>query len=538
MIFRKIKLSLVKNSVRFYAQTMSQKKKLGILWFRNDLRLNDNLSLDRVVNLIKEKKLDSVLPIYCFDKLLFEGRSREAQLPKLGPFRRNFLIESVENLKENLQKKLNSNLYVLYGEQDVEIKNLIDKILAENADINIEHLIASREVPSDEAELENSIKKYLDNKRIKHSFLWDNLMVHPDDLPFGHFTKTPDMFTQFRKSVENKESNCNVRKICQLSSNFCLPTFNLNENICQNFPLKAEINESPKSAILGMKGGEDHAELRMQNYFFKTDGLFKYKTTRNGLVGTEYSSKLSMWLALGCISPRYLYWKVKEFESIKGSNESTKCLVFELLWRDFFKYHSLKFGKKIFYLNGCYTDSASYRMNWKRDQRLFEKWINGETGYPFVDANMKELKETGWMSNRGRQNVASFLTKDLEIDWRFGAEYFETMLIDYDCTSNWGNWQYVAGVGTDPRPDRYFNVIKQAYDYDENGEFVKLWIPAMEKVSTQYIHCPFRMSLIEQKSFNCILNKDYPLPIVEMKHKWNPYSNKVNRFAARQKRAK
>ncbi|RNA17082.1 cryptochrome DASH-like [Brachionus plicatilis] len=515
-----------------------QKQRLGILWFRNDLRLNDNLSLDKTIHLVKEKKLDLVLPIYCFDKLLFEGRSREAQLPKLGPFRRNFLIESVENLKEKLQKKLNSNLCILYGEQDVEIKKLIEKILTENPGIHIEYLIASREVPSDEVDLENKVKKYLDSKRIKNFFLWDNLMIHPDDLPFGHFSKTPDMFTQFRKSVELKESNYNVRKSVQIESNFSLPTFSQNDIVGQSIPEKAKITESPKSAILGMKGGEDQAELRMQQYFFKTDGLFKYKTTRNGLVGTEYSSKLSMWLALGCISPRYLYWKVKEFETMKCSNESTKCLAFELLWRDFFKYHSLKFGKRIFYQNGCYTGAAGYQMNWKKDQRLFEKWINGETGYPFVDANMKELKETGWMSNRGRQNVASFLTKDLEIDWRFGAEYFETMLIDYDCTSNWGNWQYVAGVGTDPRADRYFNVIKQAYDYDQNGEFVKLWIPALQNVSDEFVHCPFRMSLVEQKSFNCILNKDYPLPIVQMKHKWNPYSNKANKFAARQKRAK
>lgn len=205
-----------------------------------------------------------------------------------------------------------------------------------------------------------------------------------------------------------------------------------------------------------------------------------------------------------------------------------------------FKFHSLKFGNKIFWLSGCYAEpkqpGTSYKSDWKRDKNLFDKWCQGETGYPFVDANMKELNETGWMSNRGRQNVASFLTKDLEIDWRFGAEYFETMLIDYDVTSNWGNWQYVAGVGTDPRADRYFNVIKQAYDYDENGEFVKLWLPKLEKCSTDYVHCPFRMSLVEQRRFNCMLGKDYPNPVVRMKHEWNPNQKKVNKFAARSKR--
>lgn len=151
---------------------------------------------------------------------------------------------------------------------------------------------------------------------------------------------------------------------------------------------------------------------------------------------------------------------------------------------------------------------------------------------------MKELKETGWMSNRGRQNVASFLTKDLDIDWRFGAEWFEMMLIDYDCTSNWGNWQYAAGVGTDPRLDRYFNVIKQGYDYDENGDYVKLWLPSLENVPIDYIHCPFRMNYGDQMRFKCILGKDYSQPIVRMKFQWNPESRKRNKFAEKSKKRK
>lgn len=282
-----------------------------------------------------------------------------------------------------------------------------------------------------------------------------------------------------------------------------------------------------KSAIYKMFGGETAAFDRMLNYFFKTNALNIYKETRNGLVGTEYSSKFSLWLALGCISPRVLYYKVKEFESQRRPNESTKHFIYELLWRDFFKFHALKFGKKIFYLNGLWSSSkassnSAAGYTWKKDMALFEKWCKGETGYPFVDANMKELNETGWMSNRGRQNVASFLTKDLEIDWRFGAEYFEATLIDYDVTSNWCNWQYVAGVGVDPRKDRYFNTTKQAYDYDSQGDFARLWLPQLTKVPREFVYCPWRLSVVEQKRFEFILGKDYPAPCVKAKFDWNP----------------
>lgn len=180
-----------------------------------------------------------------------------------------------------------------------------------------------------------------------------------------------------------------------------------------------ESDESARSSVLNMKGGESNALKRVQHYFFKTVGLENYKATRNGLIGTEYSSKFSIWLSHGCLSPRYLYHKVKEYEGKHGPSEGTKCMVFELLWRDFFKYIALKYGSKLFNVNGCKPQAAA-KYQWKIDPNLFDAWCKGETGYPFVDANMKELNETGFMSNRGRQNVASFLTKDLEI----GKFYF------------------------------------------------------------------------------------------------------------------
>ena len=193
--------------------------------------------------------------------------------------------------------------------------------------------------------------------------------------------------------------------------------------------------------------------LRIAEYFWETQKLSVYKKTRNGLIGKDYSSKLSAWLANGSISARTIYWEVKKYEKEIGANEDTYWLIFELIWRDYFKYISLKHGNKIFQLKGILNKTYE----WKFNKKAFQQWTNGNTKEPFVNANMIELQQTGWMSNR------------------IAAAYFESLLIDYDVHSNYGNWIYNSGVGNDPR-DRKFNIKRQAEMYDANGAFQKLWL--------------------------------------------------------------
>ena len=219
------------------------------------------------------------------------------------------------------------------------------------------------------------------------------------------------------------------------------------------------------------KGGEIQAQKRIENYFFETENIAKYKQTRNGLIGESFSSKFSPWLANGSVSARSIYWQLQDFEQQIIKNEDTYWLVFELIWRDYFKYVALKHGSDIFKINGI----LNTKYDWKTNEKAFRDWSNGNTREPFVNANMIELQQTGFMSNRGRQNVASFWAKEWEQDWRIGAAYFESMLIDYDVHSNWGNWMYNAGVGNDPR-DRKFNIKRQAEMYDSNGDYVHLWL--------------------------------------------------------------
>jgi len=250
--------------------------------------------------------------------------------------------------------------------------------------------------------------------------------------------------------------------------------------------------------------------------YWETDQISTYKETRNGLLGLDYSSKFSMYLSQGCISPKTIYSEIKKYEEERMSNDSTYWLTFELLWRDFFRLMGKKHGNTIFQIGGTKKDDQ-----FSKDESFdkFNKWAEGKTGIPFIDANMKELNQTGFMSNRGRQNVASFLVNDLGMNWLMGAEYFESLLIDYDPCSNYGNWNYVAGVGSDPRTDRYFNIYSQAKRYDPKGEFVKSWLPELSGLSDQEIHLPSSVSENQLESKGVALGSTYPKAMLNTK-KW------------------
>jgi deoxyribodipyrimidine photo-lyase len=268
--------------------------------------------------------------------------------------------------------------------------------------------------------------------------------------------------------------------------------------------------------VLPFAGGETAGLARLQQYFWQQDLLRSYKETRNGLLGADYSSKFSAWLAHGCLSPRLIYDEVKKYEAKRAKNESTYWLVFELLWRDYFRFVAKKFGNRLFSPAGI---KGGTDLGLRQDARLFDKWAQGLTGIPFIDANMVELAQTGFMSNRGRQNVASFLVKDLHIDWRWGAMYFETLLVDYDVCSNWGNWNYVAGVGNDPRENRYFNILRQAKQYDPKGAYVKHWLPALERLPASFVHVVGDLPKPDLSAHGIRLGADYPYPIVRT-DKW------------------
>ncbi len=429
--------------------------KLILVWFRKDLRIHDNEVLLEAV-----RKGDAILPVYCFDPRHFGVTVYGTR--KTGCFRAQFILESVADLKQSLQR-LGGDLITLVGKPEEEIPKLAAKY-------GVTEVYHHREVASEETLVSESVEAALWKQQINLKHFIGHTLYHKEHLPFP-IKDIPDVFTNFRKKVERESA---VKPCFERPEFIKVPDDLILEPLPTLVDLGyTEITPADSRSVLSFKGGESEGLKRMQDYFWVQDGLRTYKETRNGLLGANYSSKFSAWIAMGCLSPREIYWEVKKYEQERVANESTYWLIFELLWRDYFRFMFKKHGNKFFQKAGFKGQAPAEAPN---QEELFERWKNGETGVPFIDANMRELNATGFMSNRGRQNVASYLVKDLKVNWTWGAAYFEEQLIDYCPANNWGNWAYVAGVGNDPREDRYFNIAKQAQTYDPKGEYVKAWV--------------------------------------------------------------
>lgn len=465
-----------------------------LIWYRNDLRLHDH---EPLIQAIREGA--TVMPIYCFDDRHF-GQTR-CGFAKTGAFRSQFLLESVADLRESWRSR-GSDLIIRRGLPEVILPELVRQL-------GITHVYYHREVTSEEIAVETALGQALEHLNVSYQTFWGHTLYRLQDLPFS-LLHLPELFTKFRKIVEQE---CGVATA--LVAPASLPPLPVDLDLGK-LPSLADLGLEPapfdQRGVLAFSGGERAGIARIEEYFWTKDRLRVYKETRNGMLGANYSSKFSPWLALGCLSPRYIYAQVRKYEAERIENDSTYWLIFELLWRDYFRFICAKHGNKIFRPAGL----QGVDLSWKEDWDRFDLWREGRTGFPLVDANMRELAATGFMSNRGRQNVASFLTKNLGIDWRMGAEWFESVLIDYDVCSNWGNWNYTAGVGNDARGFRFFNITKQAQDYDREGKYVKHWLPELAQIPAAKVHEPWRLLPVEQERFGVKIGVDYPPPVVNL----------------------
>lgn len=431
---------------------MQNKQNISVIWFRNDLRIRDHKALNQAI----ESGLP-ILAVYAFDPRHYQ-KTRWG-FKKTEKFRAKFLIETIENLQSNLEK-LNISLITSVDTPE----NILQSI---SESYSITKIFYQTEWTSEEINVEKEVKKILPETEFNSAY--DQFLFHPEDIPFQSYQEIPEVYTQFRKACEKKTA---VR--AELNTHKAIPETTLDistSKIPQLEDLGFEDFEVDPRTAFPFKGGEDSAWDRVEDYFWNTKKLQVYKKTRNGLLGQDYSSKLSAWLANGSISAVSIYHQVKKFEKEITKNQDTYWLIFELIWRDYFKYISLKHGNSIFKLGGILQKDYE----WHQTDKAFRQWTNGQTPEDFVNANMLEIKQTGFMSNRGRQNVNSYWAKEWKQDWRIGAAYFEAMLIDYDVHSNWGNWMYNSGVGNDPR-DRKFNIKSQAQRYDANGKYQRTWL--------------------------------------------------------------
>ena len=381
----------------------------ALYWLRTDLRVLDNETLAECL-----KKNQETIFVFAQTK----------SLKRAGKIRKKFVEDCFDLFKSELEEK---------GFTVIKTELFIIDFISTHFQIHpFDSLYFTQEYAWDERQEEILVQKFCQENDIAVHHFDQGTLIAQRDLPFG-LGQMPFVFTDFRKKIESQ------------------------------LKIKALVDApfTPKEN----KGGS-----RLNHYLWKTHAIENYKETRNGMIRFDDSSKLSPWLNIGNISPRTIYYELKKYEAEVCENESTYWLFFELLWRDYFKFFSLKFGQKIFLTSGLNPGVSPNQ----KSLETFHSWCEGKTPDAFINANMNEINLTGWMSNRGRQNVASYLIHDLGLDWTWGAAYFEEKLFDYDPYLNWGNWLYLSGRGSDPRA-RKFNTVKQAGTYDPLGEYQQLW---------------------------------------------------------------
>ncbi|WP_458626012.1 cryptochrome/photolyase family protein [Winogradskyella sp. PC D3.3] len=408
-------------------------KKNNIFWFRRDLRLDDNLGFYEAL-----KGDHPILPIFIFDTEILEG------LPK-DDARVCFIHETLQTMRQTLQDDHNSSMALFYGKPEAVFKQLIK-------DYDIAAVYTNHDYEPYAAERDNKIKLVLENNSIAfktykdHVIFEKNEVVKKDGTPY--LVYTPYMRTWKEKfqtiALEIYDTNSYLNNLIAHSR---LPNLSLSDL------------------------GFENSNQNIMAYDVTPTLIQNYEATRN-YPAKDATSHLGPHLRFGTVSIRQM---VK-----KAIAEANEIFWHELIWREFFIQILWHFPHT---LNNAFKPKYD-RIDWRNNEEDFKKWCAGETGYPLVDAGIRQLNETGFMHNRVRMLVGSFLCKHLLIDWRWGEAYFAEKLHDYDMASNVGNWQWVAGCGVDAAPYfRIFNPTTQIQKFDKNHEYIKQWVPEYQELT-------------------------------------------------------
>ena len=419
-----------------------------LVWFRNDLRLHDNEMLVEAI-----AKSDEILPVFCFDPRQFE-HTRYHTI-KTGAIRARFLIESVSDLRNSF-KNLGGDILILNGRPEELLPELVSRY-------EISEVYHHREVASEETEISTSVEDLLWKQKVNLKHFIGHTLYNKEDLPFP-IKDIPDVFTQFKKKTERDA----IVKPCFLTPTKIsfvavedwgdlpeLATLAVNEDL-------SSINTTTE-----FRGGETEALKHLHDFLHTGEGM---ALANASLKKNEIVSKLSPWLALGCLSPREVYWKMKEAEANYGLKPYFNQIVVGLLWRDYYRFMFKKYRNTFFKPEGFAQVAKTISL---AESDLLNAWKIGNTGQPLVDALMHELNTTGYINNAARQLVASYLIYVLNINWVMGAAYLEEKLIDYAPASNWGNWANVAGVGNDQRLTASFDFEKLLKVVDPKGIYAQ-----------------------------------------------------------------
>ena len=449
-----------------------------IHWFRQDLRLSDNPALAHAIQSGK------VLPIYIWDIY-------NKKFP-LGNASRCWLYHSLAALNKNLNGHL--NFYI--GDPKVILRDLIQKK-------NIKEIVWNRCYEPWQIQRDIQIKAYLSHQEINIKIfsdflLWEPWTIHKnDDTPYKVFS--PYYFRGCSNATTPRSP---------ISINKSLYDWEIDLAAVSLDALDLLSNKLWESKLLEhCKIGEHAAQQRLIEFI--NSGLNDYKVERD-FPAKNSTSRLSPHLHFGEISPQQIWHTICS----QGDNPNTACFLKELAWREF-SYYLLYHFPELPTQNWLSKFDAFL---WENDQSLLNAWQKGETGFPIIDAGMRELWQTGTMHNRVRMLVASFLTKNGLIDWRYGADWFWNCLVDADLASNTASWQWVAGSGADAAPYfRIFNPVLQAKRFDPQGDYIRQYVPEIAKLPNTYLFKPWEAGSHELKKANILLGKTYPYPILNLK---------------------
>lgn len=413
----------------------------------NDLRFSDNQALSYAA------EWDTLTIVYCINPGWFTPN--RYGMTSIGERRWRFTQHALVDLDHRL-RKLGQRLHMVQGNPVDQLQRIINRIKPDT-------FITSR--PQGWYERQHLLQLSENCPYVFFEYV-DNYTLFKRNDGDWLTSKLAKQYTPFRRIAETQT----VHEPRLAPEQLPTPSALLNTDeytLPAQWPTPFDTTLSDETFI----GGETAAQHHLQDYL-ASQAPSTYKHTRNALSGWSQSSKWSPWLSQGAISPRQLFNALDVYEAQHGTNDSTQWLRVELLWREYFQWLALRIGISLYTFQGlskCKPLTSFYA-------ERFRRWCEGTTPYPLVNACMRELLATGYMSNRGRQIVASCLVNELQMDWRYGAAWFEQQLIDYDVASNWGNWQYIAGVGVDPRGGRHFDLAKQQRQFDPNGRFVNQWL--------------------------------------------------------------
>lgn len=450
---------------------------LAVIWFRRDLRLADNPALEAAA------EADQIVPVFCFEQGLHSGRHR-------SPNRNAYLLASLRELDDDL-RAVGSRLHYVTGDPVAEIPKLASECGADAVHVNRDHTAHARSRDG----------------RVGAALAADDIaLVGHGGVTCAEIAEIEtgagdpfQVFTPFHKAWETASRRDLADKPRRLSTPSGIgvgrpPTE-------RNLGVHARAKRIADEAGPGEKAARKLMDLAVEN-------CDDYERVRD-LPGDDATTHLSPPLHFGTISPR----EVEELLIERGS-EGAAAVRRQLAWRDFWLSVIRAFPE-----NRTTEHDERFRgMEWREDPESLQAWKQGETGVPWIDAGMRQLRDQGWMHNRVRMAVASYLTKNLLIDWREGEAHFMANLLDGDESQNNGNWQWAASTGADPQPYfRIFNPVLQQEKFGADGVYVRRWVPELSDLPDEHLAAPWEASKEIQEEAGCVIGKDYPAPLVDLK---------------------